>query len=842
MAWASVGTPVQAQAQEAASVAIEAPLEAVAVDEPVPTVDMKTAAAAARDARDRDAAADADGASSEDLAQLASMAYEVEDWAGARRLIDQAIALAPGQGSLYRLKAYIAAATGDNDGVLAAAAQALQADPHDAESLQLQATGRAKAGDVAGALDGYAAALAAGGHGANLFRNYLYLLDQQHDDARLLAVHAAYEAAYRDDPGGTGTHADIPFHAAQAHYRLGQPRQALARIEQAIALSPQVAGYYSSRAMALHALGQSSQSLADDGRAMQLAPKEPQYPYNRGVTRLALNDLDGALADFRASLALGKDDADTWLNIGATEDRRGRTREALAAYDRALALAPGDPKVTTNRLSLLRRQGKGDTAKAAAQAAALPAVNQAQLLFNQGLAQSQAGQWQAAAELYAQAVRLDPGLDIAWLNLGAAQARMGQQQRALDTFNDYIARVPHEPMALLNRATVLHALGDDAAAEQDLLRAVQLEPGNLDTQQRLANHYGQTGQVDKARRYYEQLVALPGNRAPDAFINYTALLLQEGANRQAAVVAAAGVERFPQDYGLRVNLANALGDSGQHARAEAAYRAAMRLQPKRLDAHYNLGNLYLQSLKQPAKAVQEYRTALQLQSDPDLDAAARAEQRMSVHLNLASALADTGDIRAARAALQVAMDEAPQDYRPWFNRAGLALSAGEAEAAVPDFQAAWTRLDARQQAQPPSAQADPDLLEHAGYLLFHLGRTGEAAIRMQQLLQAQPDNVEAQRNYGFMLLDLGRPQDARQLFEQAFTREPDEVDGWLGLLACAMLGNDTAHLARLKQQFAQRFDGRYRLDDELPTHLMQREGYWYSDRFLALWRQLLAAG
>jgi Tfp pilus assembly protein PilF len=389
---------------------------------------------------------------------------------------------------------------------------------------------------------------------------------------------------------------------------------------------------------------------------------------------------------------------------------------------------------------------------------------------------------------------------------------------------------------------VLHALGDDSAAEKDLLRAAQLEPGNLDTQQRLARHYSRSGQTDKARRYYAQLVQLPGNLAPDAFINYTAMLLELGDTREAAVVAANGVARFPDNYGLRLNLANALGDSGQHAQAVDAYRAAMRLQPKRLDAHYNLGNLYLQQLKEPRKAVQEYRTALQLQMDPEVDADEQRERRMSIHLNLASALTDAGDVRGARAALQAAIDDAPDDYRPWFNRAAMALSAGDPAAARSDFEGAWTRLDALQRAQPPQAQPDPAHLEHAGYLLFHLGRTGEATAYMQQLLQAQPDNIDAQRNYGFMLLDLGRPQDARQLFERAFTRQPDEVDGWLGLLACAMLDSDPSHLARLKREFGQRFDGRYPLAVELPTQLMRDEGYWYSERFVQLWRQLLAAG
>ncbi|MGH8036763.1 MAG: tetratricopeptide repeat protein [Stenotrophomonas sp.] len=827
VAWASIGTAVQAQ--DAARVVAD---ETVIVDT---VVDAAAAAPVAGDP------ADDTGSSSDDLEQQAYAAYEAEDWPQARRLIDAAIDLAPRQISLFRLKAYIAAATDDNAGVAAATAQGLQVAPGDPETLQLRGTARAKQGDTPGALADYAAALQAGWHTSSLFRNYLYLLNQQHDNARMLEVYAAYEAAYRTDPEGTGLHADIPFHAAQAYYHLDQPRRAVELLDQAIAQSPQVASYYGNRAMAQHALGRSSQSLADDAQAMRLDPKEPQYPYNRGVTRLDLGDPAGALADFKAALALGRDDAATWLNIGVAEERLGRTREALAAYDRALQKEPANPQVLTNRLSLLQRTGKG-AATVAAQAGALPAENQAQLLFNQALVQSKASQWQAAADLLEQAVRLDPGLDTAWLNLGVMQAKLGQYQRALETLNDYIKRAPLKPLGLVNRADVLHTLGDDSAAEKDLLRATQLEPGNLDTQQRLARHYSRIGQTDKARRYYAQLVTLPGNLAPDAFINYTAMLLELGDTREAAVVATNGVARFPDNYGLRINLANALGDSGQHTQAVDAYRAAMRLQPKRLDAHYNLGNLYLQQLKEPRKAVQEYRTALQLQMDPEVDADEQRERRMSIHLNLASALADTGDTRAARAALQTAIDDAPDDYRPWFNRAAMALSAGDPAAARPDFEGAWTRLEAQQRAQPPRARPDPAQLEHAGYLLFHLGRTGEAATHMQQLLQAQPDNIDAQRNYGFMLLDLGRPQDARQLFEQAFTREPDEVDGWLGLLACAMLDSDPARLARLKREFELRFDGRYPLAADLPARLMRSEGYWYSERFVQLWRQLAAAG
>jgi len=197
---------------------------------------------------------------------------------------------------------------------------------------------------------------------------------------------------------------------------------------------------------------------------------------------------------------------------------------------------------------------------------------------------------------------------------------------------------------------------------------------------------------------------------------------------------------------------------------------------------------------------------------------------------------DTGERASALAVLQEAIDHDPENYRSYFNRAGLALEAGDESSAKRDFAAAAERM----QADPGSLDDDPERLEYLGYALFHLGRNEEAVVKLERLLQQHPDNHSARRNLGYILLELDRPADAQRQFEQAFPAEPDEIDGWLGLLVCVALTEYPGRLADLKSQFDKRFATRHALDDGLPQRL-QGQGYWYSPRFKQLWTTAMAS-
>ena len=64
----------------------------------------------------------------------------------------------------------------------------------------------------------------------------------------------------------------------------------------------------------------------------------------------------------------------------------------------------------------------------------------------------------------------------------------------------------------------------------------------------------------------------------------------------------------------RVNLGNALAQSGRFAEAIAEYETALRGWPDDAEAHFNLGNALLQTGRS-AEAIAQYREALRIKPD-----------------------------------------------------------------------------------------------------------------------------------------------------------------------------------------------------------------------------------
>ena len=772
------------------------------------------------------------------LYERAYEAYHAGRWRQADRLVEQAIAADPTRADTFKLRGYLAARRKDHAAVLQAADAAIAVAPDDGEAWHMRANAHHGLGQREQALADYRRTLELDYADSGFYRNYLYVLNERHDYDAMVDVYDAYARRTAADPGRMTPQADIPFHAAQATYARGDHARTVRLLDQAIAIEPGFHGYYGNRALAYEAMGRHALALADYATAIRLAPRDPLNYYNRGVAWLAQRDFERAHDDFSKAQSLGMDNADLWLNLGVTLEHRGQPRRALQAYDRALRLDPDNAKAKGNRATVLATHGRGkDAGNHALTLASLPNDEAAVLRYNDAQARMRQGDWPAVVPLLEEALRLKPDFEQAWVNLAAAHAHLGARQRALDVLDDVIRRYPDSTHSLLNRAQLLDDLGDADAARRDFERAVRLAPTDADAMALFGQHFARAGDRRDAEAWFER-ARRTGVAGPALYINYSALLLQAGDDRQALAVAREGARRHPDDYALLINLANAQAGSGQPRDAIDGYRRAIRLQPERLDAYFNLANLYAVDGDDYAQGIQWYRRALQRQPDPALDAAAQREQRVSVRLNLASALENSGDHAGALQALAEAIAAEPADYRAYFNRAGMRLADGDGAGAEADFRDALARMKAATGTPAGAGGDDPELLEYMGYAQFHLHQPEAAVASLERSLQLRPDSASTLRNYGYVLLDLGRAAQAKTQFDRAFTREPDEVDGWLGLLACTALAEDARALARLKAQFAKRFEGRYALDRDLPTRLM-RDGYWYSDRFLQLWARLV---
>lgn len=61
------------------------------------------------------------------------------------------------------------------------------------------------------------------------------------------------------------------------------------------------------------------------------------------------------------------------------------------------------------------------------------------------------------------------------------------------------------------------------------------------------------------------------------------------------------------------------------------------------------------------------------------------------------------------------------------------------------------------------------------------GRTREALPKLEQVLAARPDDVDARLNLGLVLLTLGRVDEAEAAFRRVVEQSPDYADAWIGL-------------------------------------------------------------
>jgi Flp pilus assembly protein TadD len=164
------------------------------------------------------------------------------------------------------------------------------------------------------------------------------------------------------------------------------------------------------------------------------------------------------------------------------------------------------------------------------------------------------------------------------------------------------------------------------------------------------------------------------------------------------------------NYRAYTNLGFALAEAQSSARAEVAYREALRLKPDYPNARNYLGAL-LVDLRRPAEAEVELRAALAV--------------------------------------------------RPRFveahNHLGLALAAqGKMQPAIDSFTEA-VRL------APAFGQARNNL----GIALASAGRSAEALAAFEASVQYQPRSAEAHLNFAVALIDAGRPRDAVPHLESA---------------------------------------------------------------------------
>lgn len=184
--------------------------------------------------------------------------------------------------------------------------------------------------------------------------------------------------------------------------------------------------------------------------------------------------LDSVLAEYREAQEYSCDLPGPHLNLGRMYEEMGRREKAILEYRTALALDPWFLQAAFNLTALLNRLGRNAEAEAILKDSIQRFPEEGELHYSLGLLQAELKRMSEAASTLAEAARL----------------------------------APTNPRIEYNRGLVLRELKRDGDAENALLAAYRIDPGDPRTAHALALLYRDTGDLDAARKFAEELTRL----------------------------------------------------------------------------------------------------------------------------------------------------------------------------------------------------------------------------------------------------------------------------------------------------------------------------------------------
>jgi tetratricopeptide (TPR) repeat protein len=316
---------------------------------------------------------------------------------------------------------------------------------------------------------------------------------------------------------------------------------------------------------------------------------------------------------------------------------------------------------------------------------------------------------QSAIPLLRQIVALDPNNLNARANLGVLlyfQGAFGdaipQMRSALDLQPD-LSRI----RALLGLAE--KRVGDPAAAQSDLEKAFPNLNEEKITKQvglELVELDSAFGQFAKALTVTERLQELLPQDPQILFVAYEISSQMTQQSLLNLVLIA------PDSAELQMIIGGELGRQGEHEKAVAKYRDAIRLNPNLPGLHFEL--------------------AEQLRSSPDpkLNAQAEVEFKAAVKAN-------------------------PYDEKSWCRLGESAIARG-------DFKAAQEDLKKALALQPQDSDAETDM----AIALISLDQSDSAISLLQSALKDDPTNIIAHYRLSVQYRNAGRPADAQHEMDQ----------------------------------------------------------------------------
>ena len=169
----------------------------------------------------------------------------------------------------------------------------------------------------------------------------------------------------------------------------------------------------------------------------------------------------------------------------------------------------------------------------------------------------------------------------------------GEYARALEKFDIMVKERPRSDAAFYYRAVTLIQKGEPRLAEQDLLKAIELNPRLLDARLILAENYLRERNRDLARQQIDLAQRIAPNDIRVMTLQANRKVLEQDL-KGAEEVFKKILELHPNDPAAYVRIGVFYGAAGRLAESEKNLRKALELNPDQRDAHGVLTGLYIQ--------------------------------------------------------------------------------------------------------------------------------------------------------------------------------------------------------------------------------------------------------
>jgi tetratricopeptide (TPR) repeat protein len=377
-------------------------------------------------------------------------------------------------------------------------------------------------------------------------------------------------------------------------------------------------------------------------------------------------------------------------------------------------------------------------------------------LIQQGHEQLEQEQYEAALEIFQQAVQLETQNPQVLYGLGLTCYRLERYQESVEYLNQALQIQPFYILALARRGMAHRKLKLDEQATADFERAIQIEPQNYE-------HWRGRGTALYELQQYEEAIACYDTAIEikpyfhDVWHSKGNALYELGCYEEAITSYDKAIEIKPDFHDAWYNRGAMLCYLGRYEEAITCYDKAIEIKPDSHDAWYQRGS-ELYNLGHYEEALTNYERTLQLQ--PDYHDAWHGKGTVLWRL---------GRHEEALACYNRVLELQPSYHDAWHGKGTVLWKLGRHEEALASYERTL-------QLQP----GYHDAWHGKGAVLWESGDYEEALTCYEHALQLQPDYHDAWNSKGNVLWKLGQLSEALACYDRVLELQPDYYLAWTG--------------------------------------------------------------